>query len=104
MYERIREISENSKTFTLFQLNESVFSLEVYLSSFIGSDISPAPGQIDAITGLLRALKTAAKGTASTEQARRTTQGRLSVYSFLATKGGLTAELAGALPSSRLAS
>ncbi len=98
LYERIREISENSKAFSLFQLNESVFSLEVYLSSFIGSDISPGMAQIDAITGLLRALKTAANATASASEAQAPTinPGAVSVF-LLGDEGGLTGELARAL-------
>ncbi|MDJ0738105.1 MAG: EAL domain-containing protein [Gammaproteobacteria bacterium] len=67
LYARIREISESSKSYNLFQLNESVFSLEVYLSSFVDSDIVPGASQMSAIAGLVRALKTAASVTASTE-------------------------------------
>lgn len=67
LYGRIQEISESSKDFSLFQLNESVFSLEVYLSSYVGSDIVPDASQISAIAGLVRALNTAANITASTE-------------------------------------
>ena len=52
LYERIQEISDSSKTFSLFQLNESALSLEVYLSSFIGADIKPGDSQVEAITGL----------------------------------------------------
>ena len=96
LYERIREISENSKAFSLFQLNESVFSLEVYLSSFIGSDISPGTAQIDSITGLLRALKTAANLTAADQQAPVANSSAVSVF-ILGDKDGLMAELAGAL-------
>jgi len=96
LYERIREISENSRAFSLFQLNESVFSLEVYLSSFIGSDISPGTAQLDAITGLLRALKTAANATASDTASAITTTGSVSVF-ILGEDGGLTAELAAAM-------
>jgi len=96
LYERIREISENSKVFSLFQLNESVFSLEVYLSSFIGSDISPGTAQIDSITGLLRALKTAANLTATDQQAPAANSSAVSVC-ILGDKDGLMAELAGAL-------
>ncbi len=65
LYERIREISEASREFALFQLNESVFSLEVYLSSFVGADMVPGATQLDAIAGLVRALKTAAQVTAA---------------------------------------
>ncbi|MGB5639911.1 MAG: EAL domain-containing protein [Sedimenticolaceae bacterium] len=96
LYERIREISENSKAFSLFQLNESVFSLEVYLSSFIGSAMSPAPGQVGAITGLLRALKTAANGTVSAEHPVEDSSAAVGIF-VLGEKGGLTAELADAL-------
>jgi len=96
LYERIREISENSKVFSLFQLNESVFSLEVYLSSFIGSDINPGTAQIDSITGLLRALKTAANLTAADQQTPAANSSAVSVF-ILGDKDGLMAELAGAL-------
>ena len=81
-----------------FQLNESVFSLEVYLSSFIGSDISPGMAQIDAISGLLRALKTAANVTASESDALTPPQDPSSVSVFLlGDEDGLTGELAAAL-------
>ena len=96
LYKRIREISESSKTFELFQLNESVFSLEVYLSSFIGSDISPATAQVDAISGLLRALKTAANVTTSTAQAVEDAATAVGIF-MLGDEGGITAELADAL-------
>lgn len=96
LYERIREISEASKTFSLFQLNESVFSLEVYLSSFIGSDISPGTAQVDAISGLLRALRTAANVTAKDEHVPTVSSGAVGIF-ILGDEGGLTAELAGAL-------
>lgn len=94
LYDRVREISEKSKALALFQLNESVFSLEVYLSSFVESDISPRPAQIEAISGLLRALNTAAKVTpvADAEPA----SGQVSVF-VLGEKGGLTTELGAAL-------
>lgn len=68
LYERVREISELSKAHSLFQLNESVFSLEVYLSSFVGSPMAPADQQLDAISGLIRALKTAANLTSTTQE------------------------------------
>lgn len=67
LYARIREISESSKAHSLFQLNESVFSLEVYLSSFVDSDITPGTTQLSAISGLVRALKTAANVTPAPE-------------------------------------
>lgn len=69
LYERIREISESSKTHGLFQLNESVFSLEVYLSSFVDSAIAPAAEQVEAIDGLIRAVKAAAKTACETRDA-----------------------------------
>lgn len=96
LYERIREISESSKAFALFQLNESVFSLEVYLSSFVGSDISPGAAQIDAIAGLVRALKTAANVTASAEQHEETVSDNARVF-ILGDQAGVTAELAAAM-------
>lgn len=96
LYERIREISESSKTFSLFQLNESVFSLEVYLSSFVGADIVPGAAQIDAIAGLVRALKTASNVTTSAEPHAEQHSGRASV-SILGSRKGPTAELGDAL-------
>jgi len=94
--ERVREISESSKAFSLFQLNESVFSLEVYLSSFVGSDISPDATQVDAISGLVRALKTAANITATEEQHQQNTSTDSTVF-VLGDSAGATAELAEAL-------
>lgn len=96
LYERIQEISESSKEFSLFQLNESVFSLEVYLSSFVGSDINPGAAQIDAIAGLVRALKTAANVTASAEQHRDSTPSDTGVF-VLGDRDGFTADLTNAL-------
>jgi PleD family two-component response regulator/EAL domain-containing protein (putative c-di-GMP-specific phosphodiesterase class I) len=80
LYHRIREISEASKQHSMFQLNESVFSLEVYLSSFVDSDISPGASQISAIDGLVRALKTsvaipAAAASSDTAEATAETSG-----------------------------
>ena len=96
LYDRVREISEYSKAHSLFQLNESVFSLEVYLSSFVGSDISPGSAQIDAISGLVRALKTAATMTTPTGHDDEPASGEISVF-VLGGKGDLTAELTSAL-------
>ena len=98
LYGRIQEISEFSKNFALFQLNESAFSLEVYLSSFIGSDVTPSPAQLDAISGLLRTLKTAASGVPATDQAAETPTGGVTVF-MLGDKGGVIAALADALRS-----
>ncbi len=98
MYERVREIFESSKAFSLFQLNESAFSLEVYLSSFVGSDIRPGAAQVDAIAGLVRTLKTAANVTASAEQGRDSKASETAVY-LLGDSVGLTAELAEPLRS-----
>ena len=96
LYDRVREISEYSKSYSLFQLNESVFSLEVYLSSFVGSDISPGSTQIDAISGLVRALKTAANMTTTASHDHEPPAGELAVF-VLGSKGSLTAELTSAL-------
>ena len=97
LYDRVREISEASKAFSLFQLNESVFSLEVYLSSFVGSDITPGTSQLDAITGLLRALKTAANATMTdAEEVPAPSHGTLDVY-MLGPKDGPLSELSEAL-------
>ena len=97
LYDRVREISEASKAFALFQLNESVFSLEVYLSSFVGSDITPGSAQLDAITGLLRALKTAANATMTdAQEVPAPSHGAVDVY-MLGSKEGLLSELSEAL-------
>ncbi|MGB5497152.1 MAG: EAL domain-containing protein [Sedimenticolaceae bacterium] len=96
LYERVREISEHSKAFALFQLNESVFSLEVYLSSFVGSDIKPEVNQTNTISGLIRALKTAAQLAADNQEADPLPAGEISVF-IVGDKHGLTAEVADAL-------
>ncbi len=96
LYDRIQEISESSKAFSLFQLNESVFSLEVYLSSFIDSDIAPGASQIAAISGLVRALKTAANLTASSEQADDSAASEAGVF-VLGEETGPTGEVIPAL-------
>ena len=90
----MREISDLSKALGLFQLNETVFSLEVYLSSFVETDIVPAPGQIDALDGLVRALATAARLTPTKQVEPRA--GLVTVF-VLGEKGGLTTELGTAL-------
>ena len=97
LYERVREISESSKTLSLFQLNESVFSLEVYLSSFVGSDMCPGEAQIDAISGLVRALKTASTLSVSSDDIEPA-HGSVNVFA-LGDKAGVTAELTQALRS-----
>ena len=96
LYDRIREISDSSKAFSLFQLNESAFSLEVYLSSFVGSEISPGKAQLDAISGLVRSLKTAANTTASAEHDRNSPAAAAVVFIF-GDAAGVSAELADAL-------
>jgi PleD family two-component response regulator/EAL domain-containing protein (putative c-di-GMP-specific phosphodiesterase class I) len=96
LYERVREISESSKAHGLFQLNESVFSLEVYLSSFVGSDMHPGKAQIDAISGLVRALRTAADGVATHAELAPPGQGSVTIF-VLGDKAGITADLAEAL-------
>ena len=96
LYDRIQEISESSKAFSLFQLNESVFSLEVYLSSFIDSDIAPGVSQIGAISGLVRALKTAANLTATSEQTGEPASSEAEVF-ILGEESGPTGEVAPAL-------
>ena len=97
LYERVREISESSKTLSLFQLNESVFSLEVYLSSFVGSDMCPGEAQIDAISGLVRALKTASTLSVSSDDIEPA-HGGVTVFA-LGDKAGVTARLTQALRS-----
>lgn len=99
LYERVRDVSEKSKQLSLFQLNESVFSLEVYLSSFIGADIQPDEAQVDAIDGLVRALRTAVDTTESNEATLEEPHGSITVFT-LGSKGGVTAELAEALRNS----
>ena len=96
LYERVREISEISKALSLFQLNESVFSLEVYLSSFIGSDIQPDKAQVTAIDGLVRTLRLAVDATEANEASLDQPHGRITLFT-LGDKGGITAELAEAL-------
>ena len=96
LYERVREISESSKAYGLFQLNESVFSLEVYLSSFVGADMSPGDAQIKAISGLVRALRTAANGAAALEPTVPAPAGALTLFA-LGDSAGLIGELAEAL-------
>ncbi len=96
LYERVREISEGSKSLSLYQLNESVFSLEVYLSSFVGADISPGEAQIDAISGLMRALKTAANVAVANDAAEPPAQGNVKVFA-LGDKNGVIAKLTHAL-------
>ena len=96
LYERIQEVSEYSKAFSLFQLNESVFSLEVYLSSFVGTDITPGTSQMDAIDGLMRAFKTASSVTTSAEEHRPATSSTVDIY-ILGNDDGNTGELGDAL-------
>lgn len=60
LYGRVREVSEASSRFGLRQLNENVFSVEVYLSSFVGVEEKPGDDQVEAIEGLLRNLRSAA--------------------------------------------
>lgn len=96
LYGRIQEISESSKDYSLFQLNESVFSLEVYLSSFVSSEIIPDPSQVSAISGLVRALKTAAEVTASDEQVLDASSDKVSIF-VLGSEQGPTAEIVTAL-------
>ena len=96
LYERVREISETSKELSLFQLNESVFSLEVYLSSFVGADIRPDASKIDAISGLVRALHTAAETTDEAQAIPSKANDGVPVF-VLGEKGGVTAPLSEAL-------
>lgn len=96
LYSRVREISESSKRFSLFQLNESVFSLEVYLSSFVGADIVPGSAQLSAIAGLVRALKTAANVTVTNEEAGHAADVKAGVF-VIGEPSGPTGELAEAL-------
>ena len=96
LYDRIQEISESSKAFSLFQLNESVFSLEVYLSSFVDSDISPGASQISAISGLVRALKTAANLTTAGENTDQSASGEAVVF-VLGEESGATSGVPAAL-------
>ena len=90
LYRRVREISEASSRFGLYQLNETVFSVEVYLSSFVGADKAPADNQLDAIEGLLRNLR--ATATESAEGAALTPAGQTAdVYVLGSEKGDLQA-------------
>ena len=96
LYDRVREISESSKSLSLFQLNESVFSLEVYLSSFVGSDMHPGEAQIDAISGLVRALKTAANSSLTNSDDQPPAHGGVTIFA-LGDKAGIAADLTSAL-------
>ena len=60
LYQRVREVSEASGQESLFQLNETAFSLEVYLSSFVDTAKTPSAEQIAEIDGLVRSLQAAA--------------------------------------------
>jgi len=95
LYGRVREISEASSRFGLYQLNESVFSLEVYLSSFVGIDETPAAEQLTAIEGLLRNLKAAAEASNAGLQAQEEGGGR-GIF-LLGANAGDMAELAEAI-------
>lgn len=72
LYGRVREISEASSRFELFQLSENVFSVEIYLSSFAGVEERPSQEQVDSIEGLLRNLRSAAKSCADSHKPRDT--------------------------------
>ena len=98
LYDRVREISESSKSLSLFQLNESVFSLEVYLSSFVGSDMHPGEAQIDAISGLVRALKTAANSSLTNSDDQPPAHGGVTIFA-LGDKAGIAADLTSVLPT-----
>ncbi len=63
LYTRVLEISNGSSQFGFFQLNESVFSTEVYLSSFVEAKEPPSSEQVEAIDGLLRTLNATATAT-----------------------------------------
>jgi len=94
LYRRIREISEASSRFGLFQLNESVFSVEVYLSSFVGIQEAPVREQLEAIEGLLNHLKSTAN---SIEQvAVKTTKADQTIY-ILSDESGDISKLANTL-------
>lgn len=60
LYKRVCEVSETSSDLSMFQLNESAFSLEVYLSSFVDTPKTPSAEQIAEIDGLVRSLQVAA--------------------------------------------
>jgi diguanylate cyclase (GGDEF)-like protein len=94
LYDRVQEISEASKALSLFQLNESVFSLEVYLGTFVGTGVQPSAEQVDAISGLVRALDTAARVELAAASEPR--HGVVTVF-VLGQKGGLTTEIGTAL-------
>ena len=79
LYKRLRELSEASSRFELTQLNETVFSLEVYLSSFVGTAERPEENQLDAIDGLVRNLKAAVEASSQALPGETAEQGH-SIY------------------------
>lgn len=58
LYTRIGELTEQSDQLELHQLNESLISIEVYLSSFFDSPTKPSDEQQDAVAALMRPLRT----------------------------------------------
>lgn len=95
LYGRVREISEASNRFDLYQLNESVFAVEVYLSSFIGASEPPAQQQLESIEGLLQNLKASAESIADTSPA--VSSGDPAAIYFLGAERGELQALAEAL-------
>ena len=61
LYRQLRDISAASSPLGLYQLNEGLFSLEVYLSSFVGTGEKPDQGQFETIDELLRNLQATAQ-------------------------------------------
>jgi diguanylate cyclase (GGDEF)-like protein len=96
LYERVREIAELAKQFSLFQLNESAFSLEVYLSSFIGTDIKPDETKLSALDGLVRTLRTAVDTADGRHGTLHEPHGGVTIYA-LGDKGGVISGITDAL-------
>lgn len=61
LYTRICELGAQSSDYELHQLHESLFSIEVYLSSFVDSHQTPSAEQQEAISALIRNLRATAE-------------------------------------------
>ncbi|MEJ2576505.1 MAG: EAL domain-containing protein [Gammaproteobacteria bacterium] len=95
LYTRIRDLADAANQFDLFQLGESIFSAEVYLSSFVDDVSQPNPRQLEELDGLIRALRAAADSLAD-EEAKRPAS-RQSVVYTLSDGGELVGKVAEAL-------
>ncbi len=57
LFTSIQELAEESEQFNLFQISESLVSFEIYLSSFIDSDLTPNNEQILEANRLIKILQ-----------------------------------------------